>query len=196
MFKKPLLVIDVETTGLDPSHDSIIQLSACLLSRRDLGEELHFTSRIQPTTAVSDSARLIHGISDEELRDAPALPDVVRAFDAFVPHDVILCGHNVGFDVSFLRSAYERAGIQFAFDYHSLDIWSIAFFVLGAREVKLQNYSLNSLCSLFGIQRDRYHDALQDVRVSSMILRHLFKVVASAETPELEVLGQLTLENL
>jgi DNA polymerase III epsilon subunit family exonuclease len=190
MLARPLLLIDVETTGLNPAVDCIVQISACVLSRKDLSVEKVFTSLVHPTTPVSDRARAVHGLTDAQLRDAPALKDVLEEFDAFVPQNIILAGHNVSFDVSFLRAAYVSVGKAYDFDYHLLDVWSIAFFVLGAQAIPLETYNLNSLCSLFGIRRDVQHDAKQDVLVSAAILRHLYD---AARGSEMQVLGQFSL---
>lgn len=190
MLAKSLLLIDVETTGLNPREDCIVQISAGVLSRRDLTLEREFTSLVRPTAPMSARARAVHGLSDEVLATAPGLDQVLEQFHAFAPANVILAGHNVGFDVGFLRAAYASLGKSFEFDYHLLDVWSIAFFVLGAQGVNLEAFNLNSLCSLFGVRRDMNHDAAQDMRATAAILRHLFH---AAQGAEIEVLGQFSL---
>jgi DNA polymerase-3 subunit epsilon len=187
---KRLLVIDLETTGLDPAVDSPVQLASCLLSRQELREEAHFCSYVRPESEMSVGAARIHGLSATTLARAPSLADVVADFADYAPTDAIVCGHNVGFDVAFLKMAYKRVGRPYPFDYHTLDLWSVAFFVLGAQGVSLPAYDLNSLCSLYSLKRGTKHDALEDVRATASVLRHLFATVKS-ET--LNVTGQFDL---
>lgn len=190
MFPRKLLVLDVETTGLLPGRDTIIEIGACLLSEHDLVEKATFHSRVYTTSAISASALAAHGMSLADLKRAPEITEVVRKFSAFAPKDAIICGHNVGFDVAFLHAAYDQVGIAYDFDYHILDVWSIAFFVLGSRAVQLPKYNLTSLCSLFGIARNQKHNALQDARASAAILRHLVAVVQGST---LDVFGQFSM---
>jgi DNA polymerase III epsilon subunit family exonuclease len=181
--------LDVETTGLSPQNDAIIELAACVVDQESLEERRTFHSRIFSEKRVAPSAFRVHGIASSDLVDEPQVMQVVAKFDTFAPKDSILCGHNVAFDVAFLKATYERTGLPFGFDYHLLDIWSVAFFVLGARAKKLPSYNLTALCSLFGIERDPSHNALQDVRASAAILRHLY---SAARGNDMEVLGQFT----
>ena len=190
MLNRDLLVIDVETTGLDPHCDAIVQLSACVLSHADLREQACFTTLVFPEAAMSPRAQAVHGLTPEQLQDAPRVHEAIAAFDRFAPKDALICGHNVSFDVGFLKAAYKRAEFPFGFDYHTVDIWSISFFVLGARGIELRSYNLDALCGLFGVARDRHHNALQDVRASAAILRHLYQSVGAGAV---EVLGQYEL---
>jgi len=190
MFSRPLVLLDIETTGLLPTEDCMIQIAACVLSRQKLLEQEVFFSNILPITPIRPSAHRVHGLTETDLLGAPPLERVLRAFNDFVPIDAILCGHNVSFDIGFLKAGYSSVGFKYPFDYHSVDIWSIAFFVLAARGIALESYTLSSLCSVFGIKRDRYHGAKQDVIASAAILRHLFE---SAKGSDMEILGQFNI---
>lgn len=190
---KSLIVLDVETTGLLPGQDAILELAGCLLSDTDLEEKSFFQSRVYTNKVITEGAHKTHGLTLDDVENAPALPEVVAAFAGFAPPGAILCGHNVSFDVGFLQAAYSTAGRVYPFDYHALDVWSLAFFVLGARGVQLPSYSLTSLCSVFGIAREPHHGALQDARASAAILRHLVAVI---QGEGLDALGQFSLTGL
>ena len=190
MLAKRLLVLDVETTGLDPSTDSLVQIASCVLSRKELREKGSFCSYVKPDSPISAEARSVHGLSEADLTSAPPLHRVIREFAEYAPAEAILCGHNVSFDVAFLQAAYRRVGLPYPFDYHTVDLWSIAFFILGAQRIALPSYDLTALCGLYGIKRGSKHDALQDVRVTAKILTHLF---AAARAKNLNVLGQFDL---
>lgn len=182
MLTKDLLIIDVETTGLDPESDSLVQLAALVLDHKTLEERDSFSMLVRPDSPISTSAQAIHGRSKKDLMHANGTCTVLKEFDHFAPRDALLSGHNVSFDIAFLKAGYARCGIYFPFDYHTVDIWSIAFFVLGAVGITLESYNLTQLSSFFGIQRSTNHDALEDVRISSQIIRYLFSTISHSYT--------------
>lgn len=179
MLRTPLLVIDLETTGVDPTTDSILQIGGSLLAPDTLNEEASFETLVRPSSPISVESWRIHGLTADRLESAPPLLAAVAEFEAFAPQDVLLGGHNVAFDVAFLKAAYADQGLDYRFDYHTIDVWSIAFFVLGARGVGSGELSLDSLSELFGISRSHNHDALEDARLTAEILRRLLRVVRS-----------------
>lgn len=187
---KALLVIDTETTGLDPTSDALVQLAAVALDPNNLAELAAFSTLIRTDKPISDAAYAVHGLATSDLEAAPDLTAALTKFRKFADPNAVISGHNVAFDYAFLRNAYAQLGWIFPFDYHILDIWSLAFFILGADGIDLPKYSLDHLCSLYGIRRGPRHDALEDVRASAQVLRHLFAAVGASD---LEVLGQLHL---
>ena len=188
MFNKKLLVLDLETTGLDPRADSIIQIGAHVLTRKVLNREATMSTLVAPESAMDPAAQKIHGLSMDDLRDAPPLAEAIRKLEELAePEDVVLCGHNIGFDVSFLRAAYDRLGRPYPYDYHTVDVWSVAFFLFSANGLKAPDYRLDTLAALYGIERSRKHDALEDVQITTAILRHLYR---SALESSLKLSGQ------
>jgi DNA polymerase III subunit epsilon len=185
--KRRILLIDVETTGIDPHRHEIVQLGALLLKGQDLEEHDAFSSLVRPIGPISVGAQKVHGLTIQNLERGPPLECVIREFDARFPADALIAGHNVGFDVAFLKRAYAQVQLTYPFDYHVLDLWSVAFFVLTAQGVTLPTYNLDNLCSLYGVRRDRQHDALADVRASASVMRYLFRGV---EARDLKILGQ------
>ena len=176
MFLKKLLIVDLETTGLDPKRDSIVQAAACVLSRKALLEEAFFSTLVAPASPMDPSAQKVHGLTNDDLRNAPSLTSAIDQLEGLVdPRHVVLCGHNVSFDASFLRAAYDRLGRPYPYDYHMVDLWSVAFFIFSTDGIKPPDYRLDTLAGLYGIRRDKRHDALQDVRVTATILRYLYQ---------------------
>lgn len=181
VFLKKLLVVDLETTGLDPDEDSIVQIAACVLSRKALNEEAAFSTLVAPESPMDPSAQRVHGLTPGDLRGAPPLDWGIAQLEALAdPGEVILCGHNVSFDTSFLKAAYKRVDRPYPYDYHTVDLWSVAFFIFSANGLKPKDYRLDTLAGLFGVKRNRHHDALQDVRVTAAILRHLYQTAVES----------------
>ena len=183
---KPILVVDVETTGLDPSKDTVVQIAAYKLNGDTRLGDRPFVTYVKPEIRISDKAEAVHGLKLTDLRTAPSITEAIRAFNEYAPPDAILCGHNIAFDAAFLKAAYTTAGLEFPFDYHLLDVWSVSFFLLETQRIKLDPHNLTALCDLYGIPRGHKHDALEDVRATALILCRMFDAVRSKH---LDVVG-------
>mgnify|MGYP002528439979 CR=1 FL=1 len=103
-FPMTYCVVDIETTGLSPEWDDIIEIGAIRYSN---GNEVdRFQSLVQPPisddgTYIGKFIEELTGITNEMLKDAPLPNSVIPAFSEFLGNDIIL-GYNVGFDVNFL----------------------------------------------------------------------------------------------
>ena len=174
---KPILVVDVETTGLDPTKDTVVQIAACKLNGDTRLGDPAFVTYVRPESRISTTAEAVHGLKLTDLRTAPSITEAIRAFNEYAPPDAVLCGHNIAFDAAFLKAAYTSAGIKYPFDYHLLDVWSVSFFLLETQRIKLSPHNLSALCDLYGIPRGHKHDALEDVRATAFILCRMFAAV-------------------
>ena len=92
-------VVDVETTGLNPHVDRVVEV-ACLRVRGGVVEE-RFSTLIDPGKPISPAASAIHGIYDRDVAGAPALDEVTPTL-VRLARDAIVVGHNVRFDLGFL----------------------------------------------------------------------------------------------
>ena len=111
------VIIDIETTGLDPRHDAIIEVAAVVLQGNDILDE--FTTLVNPRREIPPHITQMTGITGEMAADAPTMFQVRSRLRAILG-DHVLVGHNVGFDLSFLRE--ERLGIG----HHRLDTVTLA----------------------------------------------------------------------
>ena len=104
-------VFDTETTGLDPARgDRIVSVGAVrVVNARVLHGET-FERLVDPQRAVPAASTAVHGITTAMVRGQPTVEEVLPAFDRFAA-DTVLVGHNVGFDLQFLRLERERAGL-------------------------------------------------------------------------------------
>ena len=100
------VVVDVETTGLNPASDALIEVAAIALQENDILEE--YASLVNPHRDVPEFITQLTGITDEMLAGAPSM-FTVRTKLRTVVADRVIVGHSVGFDASFL--AEERVGI-------------------------------------------------------------------------------------
>ena len=103
-----LTAVDVETTGLDPVRDRIVEIAA--LQRRVDGTYRRFATLMNPGRPVPARARAVHGLGDDELAVSPGPDVVLPAFLAFIGRSRLVA-HNARFDKSFLDAALGRAGL-------------------------------------------------------------------------------------
>jgi DNA polymerase-3 subunit epsilon len=96
---RDFVLIDLETTGLSPVYDSIIEISAIRVV--DLTIKDSWTSLINPGFELDDFIASLTGITDKMLESAPSLEDVIDDFLQFVGNDIVM-GHNVNFDINFI----------------------------------------------------------------------------------------------
>ena len=92
-------VVDIETTGLSPNRDSIIEISALRVRNSSVGDV--FSSLINPGYEIPNFITELTGITNTMLQSAPKIDAVLPQFLEFLGNDVIV-GHNVNFDINFL----------------------------------------------------------------------------------------------
>ena len=100
-MEKTLVALDIETTGLDPQNDKIIEVGAVRFSGSQIQDELN--SLINPGKRIPPFISQLTGITDAMVRGAPAIEEVLDQITGFTG-DAPIVGHNVKFDLSFLTS--------------------------------------------------------------------------------------------
>jgi DNA polymerase-3 subunit epsilon len=182
-FHKDLLLIDLETTGLDASKQEIIQLSAILLDKKTLKEKSFFNAYARPVKWAqrNSESMKINGIKKEWLDAAPPLKTVLMQFNKqFKASQVILSYYGGPVDMDFMREAYKKAGIKWQFDYHYFNLWAFFYAHLAAKKQlkntkKFSGFSLEDLMKKFKIKSNARHDGLEDCRIEAEILRKILE---------------------
>ena len=102
-------VIDLETTGLSAKKSAITEVVA--ISYRN-GEEIdRYGTLVKPTEAIPEEVEMLTGISNDMVRNAPALVTVLGELTGFLGESPLLVGHNVSFDIGFLQEKVEQNGL-------------------------------------------------------------------------------------
>ena len=158
------VVLDTETTGLEPSQGHRIIEIGCveLENRRLTGNVYH--QYIQPEREIDPAAVEVHGISNEFLQDKPVFRDIVEEFIAFVKGAELII-HNAPFDVGFLNHELQLLGGR----HEPIDtLCTVLDTLVLARQMHPgQRNSLDALCKRYEVdntQRDK-HGALLDARI-------------------------------
>ena len=157
------IVLDTETTGLEPSLGHRIIEIGCveMINRRASGKTFHHY--LNPQREVDPGAEEVHGLSNEFLEDKPLFADIVDEFLEFV-HGAELIIHNAPFDIGFLNKELELAAHEKRIE----DICNVLDTLVLARAMHPgQRNSLDALCKRYRIDNsDReLHGALLDARI-------------------------------
>ena len=182
-FSKDILLIDLETTGLDSAKYEIIQLAAIVLDKKTLKEKSEYSSFIKPNnwSTRDGESMAINKIEYAQVRPAPALKSVLLELSSLTKQPVILANWGGHLDSVFLQTAYRKTKLDYPFDYHIFNIWGLAFAYLAKKELlknskKYTGFSLNDLVKRFKIKNQgQRHDALADCRLEAEVLRHIMK---------------------
>jgi DNA polymerase-3 subunit epsilon len=156
-------VIDVETTGLSPTTDRIVELGVVLLD--DRGEvEAEFETLLDPGRDVGPTH--LHGIRAADVVEAPTFADVAPYLASLLAGRVVVA-HNALFDLRFLAREFSRAGVPVDLS-PTLCTMRLAplFFGPGTR-------SLQALCGFVDIRLDHGHAALHDARATAELMLHM-----------------------
>jgi len=155
------IVMDTETTGLDPATgDRIVEIGALeIVNLVPTGRVYH--QYIDPGIPMPAEAQAVHGISDEDLAGKPRFAAVGQAFLDFIEGATLVI-HNAPFDIKFLNAELKHAGMRTLVLDEAVDTLQIA----RKRFPGAQN-SLDGLCRRFGIDTSKRvkHGALLDSEI-------------------------------
>lgn len=165
-----IVAIDVETTGLYPATDRVIEWGAVLFRGDEiLGE---FTELADPGMPISPEASRVSGITDRELAGSRATDEVARDLLAFIGQRVVIA-HNADFDLGFLRAAVQRMGLP---EPRNLILDTIA---LSQRAFPGQrSYALQAIREFLQIPENSAHRARDDAETCMKIFRACVKELA------------------
>ncbi len=112
VLDRPLVFIDLETTGLNTAKDRIVDIT--LLKIHADGREESKTRLINPEMPIPEDAIEVHGITDEKIADEPTFRQIAKGFSEFLD-DCDLCGFNIkGYDLPLLEAEFSRVGVEFS----------------------------------------------------------------------------------
>lgn len=163
--------LDLETTGLDPSCNEIIEIAAVKVSCGKIVDS--FATLVKPPYEVDDFITELTGITNDMLKDAPSLSAVLPSFIEFVGSSVIV-GHNVNFDINFIYDSLERFN-SVCFSNNFIDTMR-----LSRRLFKdFENHKLTTLVKNFGVSVQPEHRALADCEATQGCYEYMKQYIAS-----------------
>ncbi len=172
-------VVDLETTGGSPAAAEITEVGACKVHRGEVVGT--FQTLVRPRTPVPAFIRLLTGISDDLLADAPPVEAVLPSFLEFA-RGTVLVAHNARFDVGFLNAALRHSGRD-RLDNKVVDTAHLARKILNG---EVPNNRLVTLAGYLRCAHQPCHRAFPDVLATIDVLHHLIERVAGYGVTTLE----------
>ncbi len=169
--------IDLETSGLEPKHDRILEIGAVKVCQGEIVEE--YGTLVDARVRLNDTVIRLTGIQEEMIKTGLPIGRAIRECINFIG-DLPLLGHCLHFDYSFLKRAAVNQGLTF--EKEGLDTLKIARKALP----ELESRGLDALCSYFEIPLLRHHRALEDARATNSLYRKLLEAFGD-KMPELFV---------
>ena len=166
--------IDLETTGLNPKRDRIIEIGAVKVRNGEITDR--FQQLIDPKQQLEERVEILTGISSKDLEGNPTIQEVLPALREFLGEEVLL-GHRVLFDYSFLKRAFTNEKISF--ERKGIDTLKLARQYVTDCESK----KLESLCKHYRIVHQA-HRALGDALATVELYKKLVENYYNAETFE------------
>ncbi len=165
--KASFCVLDVETTGLSPQYNNIIELGIVRVKNLKIVEKYH--SLINPGRDIPAFITGFTGISNEDVYDAPFFDDIADGVIKFIGDDVI-AGHNLSFDKSFLKREFNYCGKT---EPKNLNLCTLKI----ARRIfpMLKSKSLGAVSSSLKIRNSSSHRALGDAETTAKVLIKMVK---------------------
>ena len=112
-LKRPLVFFDLETTGVDTAKDRIVEIS--MIKIMPDGEEIIRTRRINPQMPIPADATAVHGITDEDVKDAPTFAQIAKSLCQFIEGCDFGGFNSNRFDLPVLVEEFLRAGVDVDF---------------------------------------------------------------------------------
>lgn len=188
-MRNKLFWVDTETTGIDPTKDSIVELYA-ILDKSE--EEIELQCRPVPESRITKEALAINRKTVEEIQQYPPAEDSVQyLIHKLIPvvnnsGKLIISGWNAFFDYQFLRQMFAREFCKPVFDeifsYHVLDVSSIALMCLNQEWIKIyREISLSVFTEYLGIDHEP-HSAKSDCLAAKIIYDYFCVILTNSKT--------------
>ncbi len=162
-----IVVLDTETTGLNPATDEIVQIYAREIVQGKLGQEFHYY--LKNTKSVTSTYQ-VHKISDEFLAENGEEPQKVLSELKDFLADSCLVGHNLSFDLNMIKENSRRQGIEIDFKSHYDTL------ALARRFLNLESYKLSYIAKRLKF-KSATHSADDDVAATIDLLFYLVKIL-------------------
>jgi DNA polymerase-3 subunit epsilon/ATP-dependent DNA helicase DinG len=174
------VALDLETTGLEPSSDAIIEVAAVKFDQQGVVQET-FSTLVNPGRPIPYRIQTLTGIAPEEVAEAPPMDAVAPRLQQFIADHPIVGQNVLGFDLRFLAVA----GLSHsAVVYDTLELAVLLLPLLG-------QYSLSALTRHFDIPMPRHHRALADAQAAREVFLALRAHAASLPPPILAEAARL-----
>lgn len=180
------VVLDSETTGLDPRKDRIVTIGAIAVLNHEILIEDSFEALLK--VQYNSSAVTVHGVTRDESLVGLDEPEALNQFLRYLG-DGIIVGHHIAHDVNTFNAGYERH-FGFQMENASLDTMELALHLerdgaFAGRDA-IQDFSLDALCALFDIIPHDRHTAAGDAFITALVFQRLLRLAVKHQRNTLD----------
>mgnify|MGYP004458277319 FL=1 len=161
LMNNDVVVFDIETTGLEVSRCEIIEIGAVKLHKGKKVET--FETFVKPTTPIPEEITNLTHITDEMVKDAPSIKNVIADFYKFC-YGTTIIAYNIDFDYKFVSTFGRNNG--FIFDMKQID----ALYLARAFIPGLKNFKLGTVCKKLGVSLENAHRAVHDAMATADVV--------------------------
>ena len=159
-----MIVVDIETTGMEPEKNSLLSIGA--LDFRNPGNTFYGECRVDEGASVSNIALKINGFTREQINDPkkPSSRELLRDFLRWMRpiRDKTIAGDNIWFDTGFLQENFRRMNVRWPFRPKSIELHEMSDVLEGLP------WSLDAVLYMVGIPpREKAHNALDDAELTA-----------------------------
>lgn len=160
---------DVETTGVDPEVDQVVQLAVAVFEGGELKSAA--STLVDPGRPIPEESTAIHGVTDAVVKGAPDIGDAIAAMigETYLGTDVYHAAYNAEFDRAFIEPASN--GLLGGNELPWLDPL-VAIRLIGKFWPGSGRHKLTAVCSRWGIDLENAHDAKADAIAAGRVLFH------------------------
>ena len=158
------VALDIETTGLNPAEDKIIEIGMAKISDGEIVDS--YSTLVNPGIRISERITMITGITDDMVEGKPAIISDIVDFTKDMP----ILGHNVIFDYSFIKKAAVNSGLDFKKS--GIDTLKLSRRLLP----EVPHKTLEYLCGYFGIDAGNSHRAYDDALSAMKLYEKLHQI--------------------
>lgn len=162
----PLIVVDVETTGLGRCMDKIVEVSALKFDENFILRE-RYSTLINPQKPIKPKASAANHITDDMVKNAPLFSQIRSQFQDFI-NGCNIAGYNLQFDLEFLY----HAGIDLDENVCYYDVLGLAESKIP--ETKIGNYKLPTVCEYYDVPIKSVHRRYSDVLAIAKIFKKIY----------------------
>ena len=177
------VVFDIETTGLSKEKEMITEIGAVKVADGKIIDR--FSTFVNPQRPISAEITKLTGITDDMVKDAPTIENVLPEFLKFC-EDTVLVAHNASFDTGFIRIAAERAGLG-ELHHTIVDTLELARALLP----ELNKHKLDIVCEHLGVTLNGHHRAVNDTEATAEVFIKFLDMLAEKKIFTLDEINVL-----
>ena len=176
------VVFDLETTGLSPDKNKIIEIGAVKVVDGAITER--FSTFVNPEVPIPYNIEQLTSIKDDMVLDAPRIEEILPEFMKFC-EGTVMVAHNAEFDTGFIRKNCERMGLPF--DFTIADTVALARILLP----QLKRFKLDTVAKAVGVSLDHHHRAVDDAACTAEIFVKFIEMLHERGMETLDDVNQM-----